>query len=41
MICGYKMIEGVDGCSIVFFVLFGENVFFSELEMFLDEEVGL
>ena len=37
---GYKTIEGADGRSIVFLVPLGENAFLSELETFLDEEVG-
>lgn len=37
---GYKSIEGADGRSLVFLVPLGENAFLSELEAFLDEEVG-
>ncbi|QAB18152.1 hypothetical protein Leucomu_09680 [Leucobacter muris] len=37
---GYRAIEGADGRSIVFLVPLGENAFLSELEAFLDEEVG-
>ncbi|WP_228479915.1 hypothetical protein [Microbacterium abyssi] len=37
---GFKNIEGADGRSLVFLVPLGENAFLSELEAFLDEEVG-
>lgn len=37
---GYTAIDGADGRSIVFLVPLGENAFLSELETFLDEEVG-
>lgn len=37
---GYEDIEGADGRSVIFLVPLGENAFLSELEAFLDEEVG-
>lgn len=37
---GYTRIDGADGRSIVMLVPLGENAFLSELEIFLDEEVG-
>lgn len=37
---GYKNIPGADGRSVIFLVPLGENAFLSELEVFLDEEVG-
>lgn len=37
---GYPGIDGADGRSIVLFVPLGENAFLSELERFLDAEVG-
>jgi len=37
---GYTSIEGADGRSLVFLVPLGENALLSELEAFLDEEVG-
>lgn len=37
---GYTRIDGADGRSIVMLVPLGENAFLSELETFLDEEVG-
>lgn len=37
---GYADIEGADGRRIVMLVPLGENAFLSELERFLDEEVG-
>lgn len=37
---GYKNIAGADGRSVIFLVPLGENAFLSELEAFLDEEVG-
>lgn len=37
---GYSTIEGGDGRSIVLLVPLGENAFLTELETFLDEEVG-
>ena len=37
---GYKNIDGADGRSVIFLVPLGENAFLSELEAFLDEEVG-
>lgn len=37
---GYTSIEGADGRSVVFLVPLGENALLSELEAFLDEEVG-
>lgn len=37
---GYTTIDGADGRSIVFLVPLGENAFLTELETFLDEEVG-
>lgn len=37
---GYPGIDGADGRSLVMLVHPGENAFLSELERFLDEEVG-
>jgi len=37
---GYTDIEGADDRAIVMFVPLGENAFLSELEGFLDAEVG-
>lgn len=37
---GYQSIDGADGRSLVFLVPLGENALLSELEGFLDEEVG-
>jgi hypothetical protein len=37
---GYNEIEGADGRAIVMFVPLGENAFLTELEKFLDTEVG-
>ncbi|MGY1551269.1 transporter substrate-binding domain-containing protein [Microbacterium sp. A588] len=37
---GYPGIDGADGRSIVMFVPLGENAFLTELEGFLDTEVG-
>jgi len=37
---GYPGIDGADGRRIVMLVPMGENAFLSELERFLDEEVG-
>lgn len=37
---GYPNIDGADGRSLVMLVPLGENAFLSELEGFLDEEVG-
>lgn len=37
---GYTRIDGSAGRSIVMLVPLGENAFLSELEIFLDEEVG-
>lgn len=37
---GYPGIDGADGREIVMLVPLGENAFLSELETFLDEEVG-
>ncbi|WP_229703278.1 hypothetical protein [Microbacterium murale] len=37
---GYTGIPGADGRSIVMLVPLGENAFLSELELFLDTEVG-
>ncbi|MDQ0644293.1 transporter substrate-binding domain-containing protein [Microbacterium murale] len=37
---GYSGIDGADGRSIVMFVPLGENAFLTELERFLDAEVG-
>ncbi len=37
---GYQNIPGADGRSVIFLVPLGENAFLSELEAFLDEEVG-
>ncbi|WP_402842792.1 hypothetical protein [Microbacterium sp. GXS0129] len=37
---GYAGIEGADGRSIVMLVPPGENAFLSDVERFLDEEVG-
>ncbi|MGF2948888.1 type 2 periplasmic-binding domain-containing protein [Microbacterium alcoholitolerans] len=37
---GYSSIEGADGRKIVMLVPLGENAFLSNLERFLDEEVG-
>lgn len=37
---GYTAIEGADGRTIVMLVPLGENAFLSELEGFLDEEIG-
>lgn len=37
---GYPGIDGADGREIVLLVPLGENAFLTELERFLDEEVG-
>lgn len=37
---GYSGIEGADGRKIVMLVPLGENAFLSDLERFLDKEVG-
>lgn len=37
---GYPDIDGADGRNIVLLVPLGENAFLSELETYLDEEVG-
>jgi ABC-type amino acid transport substrate-binding protein len=37
---GYTNVEGADGRTLVFLVPLGENAFLSELERFLDEEIG-
>lgn len=37
---GYTGVPGADGRSIVMLVPLGENAFLSELELFLDTEVG-
>jgi ABC-type amino acid transport substrate-binding protein len=37
---GYRGIDGADGRELVMLVPLGENAFLSELEGFLDEEVG-
>lgn len=37
---GYTSIDGSDGRTLVFLVPLGENAFLSDLEAFLDDEVG-